>query len=37
MLMSAVLDPSAFDVEDLDEFYMIQVEDSCREFGGMEC
>ncbi|MYC77457.1 hypothetical protein F4X10_16970 [Candidatus Poribacteria bacterium] len=27
MLMSAVLDPSAFDVEDLDEFYMIQVED----------
>ena len=27
MLMSAVLDPSAFDVEDFDEFYMIQAED----------
>lgn len=27
MLMSAVLDPSAFDLEDLDELYMIQAED----------
>ena len=27
MLMSAVLDPSVFDVEDLDELYMIQAED----------
>lgn len=27
MLMSAVLDPSAFDVEDFDELYMIQAED----------
>lgn len=30
MLMSAVLDPSAFDVEDFDELYAIQVEDFLR-------
>ncbi len=30
MLMSAVLDPSAFDVEDFDELYTIQVEDFLR-------
>ena len=30
MLMSAVLDPSAFDVEDFDELYMIQAEDFLR-------